>query len=67
MITALDDEGSIYVSLLQSNSNSEIMMMLFTQFLMILDKKRKGWRSDTLIMLDNAPYHSSKEMMSYFK
>ena len=31
-----------------------------------LDAERKGWRKDTVILLDNAPYHSCKPTMEFF-
>ena len=41
--------------------------MYFTNLLKILDKKGKGWRQYTVILLDGAPYHTSDVMMKFFK
>jgi len=59
MITGLDSEGKIYLSLLQSNSNSKVMEIFFRQLVKKLDRERRNWRRDTVIILDNAPYHTS--------
>lgn len=60
MIAALDTSGAVYLSLLQANSNSGVMEIFLRQLVVQLDKKRKGWRRDTVIILDNARYHWSK-------
>ena len=33
----------------------------------MLDKEDKGWRKKTVIMMDNAPYHTSKTMMQFYE
>ena len=45
--------------LTQSNSNSSVMDAFFRHLAEKLDRERKGWRKDTIIILDNAPYHTS--------
>ena len=67
MITALDTDGNVWFSLLQANSNSEVMGMFFSHFIMMLDVERPGWRKETVILLDNAPYHQSSTTMAFFK
>ena len=37
MITGLDTNGSIYLSLLQSNSNSEMIELFFTHFIKMME------------------------------
>ena len=64
MITALDTNGEVYLSLLQSNSNSQVMELQIRQLVLQLDKQRKNWRDDTVIMLDNAKYHTSASMLN---
>ena len=34
--------------------------MFFRQLVKKLDAERPGWRENTIILLDNAPYHSDK-------
>mgnify|MGYP006167868317 CR=1 FL=1 len=44
MISALDSNGSVYLSLLQSNSNGKVMDIYFRQLALQLDKERPQWR-----------------------
>ena len=32
-----------------------------------LDRTRRGWRKTTVVLLDNAPYHTSKETLAVLK
>ena len=63
MIVALDTRGQVYLSLLQSNSNAPIMKIFFHSMVKKLDAERPEWRSDTVILLDNATYHTSKSTL----
>ena len=67
LIMGLDTSGSVYASILQANSNGQVMEIFFRQLATTLDKERKDWRKDTIIMLDNAPYHTSKSTMSLLR
>ena len=67
MITGLDTNGQIYISLLQSNSNAKIMEIFFHSLTRILDKERANWRENTVILVDNAAYHSSPHTLKVFK
>ena len=43
-------------------------MKIFFEYLIIrLDSERKGWRKHTIFLIDNAPYHKSESLMTYFK
>jgi len=59
MILGLDTQGSVFLTLVQANSNSKIMEIYLHQIVNTLDEERPGWRQNTLLMWDNAPYHSS--------
>ena len=39
------------------------MEQFFRQLVLKLDKDRLHWRNDTIILLDNATYHNSAQMM----
>lgn len=36
------------------------MEIFFQQLALKLDKERPNWRKDTVILIDNAPYHTCK-------
>ena len=67
MILGLDSNGSMIMSLLQCNTNSEMMELFFSHFVKMMDNKRVGWRKDTVILLDGAAYHQSKNMMDFYE
>ena len=58
---AIDTEGHVYYSLSQANNNSETTSVFLKELAGLLDKSRKGWRKNTVVLIDNAPYHTSKE------
>ena len=67
MITALDSFGKLYMTLVQANSNSNMMELYFSHFIKLMDSKSKTWRNDNIILLDNASYHTSEAMMKFFE
>ena len=67
MIVGLDTTGKVYASLLQANSNGNVMEIFFRQLVKRLDGERDGWRKDTVIILDNARYHTSKTTLKLFE
>ena len=67
LLVTLDSLGNVYIALTQSNSNSEIMGLFFQNLVSRLDQERPVWRSDTVLILDNAPYHTSTATMNHLK
>ena len=63
MILGMDSLGNVYVSLAQSNSNSIMMELYFRALTTQLDRERQGWRRDTIIFVDGAKYHQSKDFL----
>ena len=62
----IDTKGEVYLSLLQSNSNSKVMVIFFQQLVKQLDKDRPNWRNNTVVLIDNARYHSSESTRKTF-
>ena len=48
---------------MQSNSNNKVMEIFMRQLVLKLDKEDSEWRDSTVILLDNAPYHTSEGTM----
>ena len=67
MITGLDSTGQIYLSLLQSNSNAKIMEIFFHSLVRVLEKERVNLWENSVILLDNAPYHTTPHTLKVFK
>ena len=63
MILGLDTLGNIYAALAQANSNSEMMELFFRSLARRLDLQRPHWRKDTVIIVDGAKYHQSKDFL----
>ena len=66
MIAGLDSRGRLYISLLQSNSNVAVMKLFFNSLTKKLDNERPHWRENTVIMLDNAKYHTCAATLKAF-
>ena len=67
MIVGLDTSGNVITSLIQANSNSQVMELFFTSLIELLDTENKRWRQVTVILMDGAPYHTSSTMMEFYK
>ena len=61
LIVGIDTLGNIYYSISQSNSNSKMMDIFFKELTLKLDVDRPNWRKTTILLIDNAPYHTSKD------
>ena len=59
MIAAVDTEGRLYLSLTQFNTDSDVMLMFLSRLATVLTAEDKHWRDNTVLLLDNAPYHRS--------
>ena len=59
LIAGIDSLGEVFVSLLQANNDTETMEIFLTQLVETLDGEDKHWRKDTVIIWDNATYHTS--------
>ena len=56
MIMGIDTKGEVYLSLLQSNSNSKVIEIFLRQLVKQLDRVKPDWRVDTVLVWDNAKY-----------
>ena len=65
MIAALDMKGKIYYSLLQTNTNQEVFKLFVQHLVEQLDQDDCHWRKHSVLMLDNASYHSSNETLQW--
>ena len=66
MIAAIDTEGEVYFSMNQCNTDTPMMRLFISKLAMELDAIRPGWRNDTVLLLDGATYHKSKELQDHF-
>lgn len=62
LILALDTEGRIWFALTQANTDTDIMTTFLRHLVRQLDREDPGWEVDSLILLDNAKWHSNDVM-----
>ena len=65
LIAGVSNHGELYLSLLQINTNTEVVKVYLTALAQQLDKERNNWRSNTVIQFDGAPYHKSREVRDH--
>ena len=65
MIATIDTEGEIYLSLSTINTGSEQLCLYLKWLFLKLDKQDKEWKKTTVLLLDGATYHRSKESRNY--
>ena len=67
MMVALDSDGDIFYSLTQINTDHLVKMLLLTELCKQLDQDRSDWRDSTVMMMDNAPYNKTSEILDHIK
>ena len=63
----MDNLGEAFVSLLQANSDEEIMEIYLMELVRMLNSEDKNWRRDKVIVWDNASYHTSTRTKSFLE
>ena len=61
LIAALDTDGRVYFSLNHSNTDSDVILLFLRLLVSRLNDDIPSWMQDSIILLDNAKYHTSKE------
>ena len=67
MMAGVDTMGHVYLSLYQSNTNNKMIEIFLHSLVKKLDKEREAWRTDTVLLWDNAPYHTSSSTLKVLK
>ena len=67
MISALDTDGRIYFSLSHANTDQDTFMLFMRHLVAKLDQETPGWQENSVILLDNAPYHVSADARTYLR
>ncbi len=49
MIAALDTEGRLYYTLSQANTDQNVMLVLLTHLVEVLDQEIPSWRDDFVL------------------
>ena len=64
LIVAVSTEGEVYFSLTQVNTDDEVKRLFLTELAAVLDLERPSWRKDTVVLMDNAGYNKTEEIMT---
>ena len=67
MLAALDTDGKAFFALTHATTNSEVMMMFLSHLCRTLNQEEADWKDKTVLLLDNARYHSSQETRDYLR
>jgi len=67
MIAALDTYGRVFFSLSHAATEQDTLMLFLRHLVAELDKDSPGWQEDSVILLDNAAYHTGEEIRSYLR
>ena len=67
IIAAVSSEGRFMFTVNCGKNNSNTLMLLLIKLSNYLDTVNAKWRHNTIIMIDNAPYHRSKLMMEKYE
>ena len=67
MLAAIDNFGELYFSIVQANVDHEIFCVFISKLVAKLTSENSKWKRDTILMLDNAPYHHHPMVMNQLK
>ena len=67
IIAAISSEGSFMFTINSGKNNSNTFMLFLIKLSNYLDSINGKWRQNTIVMVDNAPYHRSKLMMEKYE
>lgn len=67
IIAAVSSEGRFMFTINSGKNNSNTFMLFLIKLSNYLDEVSARWRQNTIIMVDNAPYHRSNIMMEKYE
>ena len=66
IIAAVSSEGKFMFTINSGKNNSNTFMLFLIKLSNYLDSVNSKWRQNSIIMIDNAPYHRSMLMMKKY-
>ena len=67
LIAALDTEGRVYFALTHANTDSDVILTFLRRLAIMLSIETPDWRETSIVLLDGAKYHTSKETRENLK
>jgi transposase len=60
----VSNRGDFLFTVNKGINNSQTVLLFLLKLAQYLDTSKPGWRSNTVLMMDNAPYHRSIHLQS---
>ena len=67
LIAAVSSDGKFMYTINSGKNNSSTFMLFLIKLSNHMDTISNNWRQNTIIMVDNAPYHRSKLIMEKYQ
>lgn len=67
IIAVISNDGTIYYSFTKGTTNEVVIMIFLKMLIQRLDAEDSNWRSKTVLVMDNASYHKSRMLISWFR
>jgi hypothetical protein len=65
IIAAMSSEGKVFFTVNRGRTRSSTFCLFLAKLAAHLDKETPSWRSNAIVLIDNAPYHRSKETREF--
>jgi hypothetical protein len=65
MVGAVDSDGNSFLKLSLAVSNTTTTLIALAQLIKLYDEKDPNWKSKSVVNLDGASYHRSKDVEVY--
>ncbi|CDW82992.1 UNKNOWN [Stylonychia lemnae] len=67
MIAAGSSDGEVLFTMNQGNNTGDTFLLFLIKLAHYLNSQRPDWRLNTILLIDNAPYHRSRDMMAAYR
>jgi hypothetical protein len=67
IIGAISNMGESFMSILQDNTDQDVIQLFLLELFEILDRNSPGWKRDSFLFWDCASYHCSESTLSMLR
>jgi hypothetical protein len=65
VLAAIDTQGSVYMALTMSHTDSDVLCLFLKRLFAKIELERPDFRQNTILLIDGAPYHRGDETHNY--
>jgi chlorite dismutase len=65
VLAAIDTQGSVYMALTMSITDSDVICLFLKELFDKIELERPDFRQNTVLLVDGAPYHRSDETHNF--